>query len=159
MCSFLKRFFLLTGAVLLCAGVAMAQIAPATEFQLDGNPANTSKSCNYGPCDYWNLVNGNGTQGTFTQTPPGLDQSHWTARTFINGEASTLAFTTGGSKDPNDITSWQCTSHNSPDKDTLTNGFVAAYTDSNGDLDLKFGADRASINGDANIGIWFFQQN
>jgi hypothetical protein len=147
-----KRLLLLLGAICCCAAAAMAQIAPTTQFQLDGTGAKNAAypACEYGtPCDYWDLINGNGTVGA---------AGHSTARTFINGEASTLSFTGGGSKDPNDVTSWSCSSTPTPNKDTLTNGYAAAYTASNSDLELIFGADRLSTSGDANIGVWFFQQ-
>lgn len=140
-------------SMLFCAAVAWAQVAPTTQFELDGTAGPISgpgsdQNCTYGVCDFWNLINGNGTGGAAGNS---------VARTFISGEASTLSFTGGGSKDPSDLTSWACSSSPTPDKDTLTNGYAAAYEPS--DLVLAFGADRLSTNGDANIGIWFFQQN
>src|SRR5439155_12483602 len=50
------------------------------------------------------------------------------------------------------------TTTSTPDKDTLTNGYAASYTGTNGDVILVFGAERFAVNGDSNIGIWFFQQ-
>jgi hypothetical protein len=41
----------------------------------------------------------------------------------------------------------------------LNAGYAAAYVGLNKDFFLMFGADRASPSGDANIGIWFFQNN
>ena len=151
----MTRFFLLVCVLLGAAGL-FAQVAPTSEFQLDGTAAQNLSypNCLYGPCDYWNLLNGNG--GPNPTGSPGSSAG----RTFINGEASTLVFIGGGSKDPNDLTSWSCTSKSSPNKDTLTNGYAAGYTNNPAtDLVLVFGADRLSTNGDANIGIWFFQQN
>jgi len=130
---------------------ATAQQAPTGEFQLDGGAAqNTSyPACVYGgTCDYWNLLN-----------PTPAAGAHAGTSVFINGEASTQVFIGGGSKDPNPISSWSCTSKSSPDKDTLTNAYAAAYNAPNGDLVATFGADRFSTNGDANIGIWFFQES
>jgi hypothetical protein len=75
---------------------------------------------------------------------------------FILGTSNTNNFTTGGSKDPNDLNMWAYTSTNTPNKDTLNAGYAAVYEQP--DFDLIFGADRLSPNGDANIGIWFFQQ-
>jgi len=146
----------LVAVAILFAGVAGAQVAPTSLFQLDGTAALNSgyPPCTYSggtaPCDYWDLLNGNGTGGS---------AGHSSVRTFISGEASTEVFIGGGSKDPIDVTSWKCTSKSSPDKDTLTNGYAAAYSAPNGDLVTIFGADRFSTNGDANIGIWFFQQS
>src|SRR6266851_1536550 len=150
------KLFVLVAVAILFAGVAGAQVAPTSLFQLDGTAALNSgyPPCTYSggtaPCDYWDLLNGNGTGGS---------AGHSSVRTFISGEASTEVFIGGGSKDLIDVTSWKCTSKSSPDKDTLTNGYAAAYSAPNGDLVTIFGADRFSVNGDANIGIWFFQQS
>lgn len=158
MCRSSRQFLWLCSVVFLalCSALATAQVAPTSEFQLDGTaaPNGTYPACLYGPCDYWNLLNGNG-----GPNPTGSAGSS-AGRTFINGEASTLVFIGGGSKDPADLTSWSCTSKSSPNKDTLTNGYAAGYTNNPAsDLVLVFGADRLSTSGDANIGIWFFQQN
>src|SRR5215472_4995763 len=155
-----KQFVLLCSfvVVVFCATLARAQVAPTSEFQLDGTaaPNGSYPTCVYGTCDVWDLLNGSGSGGA----NPGGSAGSSAGRTFSNGEASTLVFIGGGSKDPNDLTSWSCTSKSSPNKDTLTNGYAAAYTNNTPkDLVLVFGADRLSTNGDANIGIWFFQQN
>jgi len=128
-------------------------------MQIDGNAAQSASypfTCVYGtPCDYWNLLNGTGkTNGT-----PGLGSSagHSLVRTFIDGTASTDSFTGGGSKDFYDLTSWKWSGSPTPNKDTLNAGYGALYAGTNSDYVLMFGADRASPNGDANIGIWFFQ--
>lgn len=143
---------------MLCAAAAMAQ-APASIFQLDGNAAQSAgyPACTYGTCDYWNLLNGPGGAGvvTATQTPPSAS-GNWSARTFINGTASTDSFTGGGSKDSNLLSQWRWSGGPTPNKDTLNAGYAAGYNE--GDFDVIFGADRASPSGDANIGIWFFQQ-
>src|SRR5215469_11827262 len=155
-----KQFVLLCSLVVVvfCATLARAQVAPTTEFQLDGTatPNGSYPACVYGTCDVWDLLNGSGSGGA----NPGGSAGSSAGRTFSNGEASTLVFIGGGSKDPNDLTSWSCTSKSSPNKDTLTNGYAAGYTNNPAsDLVLVFGADRLSTSGDANIGIWFFQQN
>ena len=78
-------------SVVLCAAAAMAQ-APASIFQLDGDAAQNASysACSYGACDYWNLLNGVGAAGTVTQTQtPPTASGNWSARTFINGTAST----------------------------------------------------------------------
>jgi hypothetical protein len=138
--------------VVVFAAVAMAQVPPTTVFQLDGNAANDNLTCTYGqPCDYWNLLNGAGTAAN-----PGV-AGHSLVRTYISGTASTDSFTTGGSKDSNLISQWAYSSTPTPNKDTINAGYAAAY-EQGGDFELIFGADRASPNGDANIGIWFFQQ-
>ena len=162
-------------SVLLCAAAAMAQIAPTSVFQLDGQTAkNTSwPPCTYidkplttpptetsgQVCDFWNLLNGTGAQGSFQ----GTSGDHWDVRSFVAGSASTNAFTQG-SKDIQDPSQWHYASTPTPDKDTITNGYNASYTRLNPtatdtDTLLIIGAERFSVNGDANIGIWFFQQD
>ncbi|MBI2688994.1 MAG: hypothetical protein HYX27_22050 [Acidobacteria bacterium] len=72
-------------------------------------------------------------------------------------------FTTGGSKDTNDVSQWKNTNGSVPDKDNITNAYAAAYkvnTTSGGTQPhtwIFFGADRFANNGDSNIGFWFFQ--
>jgi uncharacterized repeat protein (TIGR01451 family) len=67
-------------------------------------------------------------------------------------------FTTGGSKDENDIPSWAITDTSVPDKDQLTDAYAAVYQ-AGGDTWVYFGADRFDNDGDAQIGFWFFQGN
>lgn len=139
--------FVVMCCVLLCTAIARAQ-APSTIFQLDGNSANDNLTCTYGqPCDYWNLINASGSSGS--------GRGHSTVNSFINGSVSTLAFTGGGSKDAQPISKWAYASTNTPPKDGLNAGYAAAYAIT--DFDVIFGADRFEGSGDANIGIWFFQ--
>ncbi|HEV2493970.1 MAG TPA: hypothetical protein VG204_12970 [Terriglobia bacterium] len=135
-------------AVTAFCTLALAQ-APASIFQLDGNPANDSLTCTYGPCDYWNLINLTGSSGT--------NRGSSSVNTFILGTTNTLNFQGGGSKDPQPIANWGYTSTSTPNKDTLDAAYAAAYSIS--DFDVIFGADRLSPNGNANIGIWFFQNS
>lgn len=152
----------LTMAISIVPGATLADVAPTSIFQLDGNAASTPlNTCTYGgvpnqPCDYWNLLNGTGnpTVGVGANSSAG----HSDVRTFINGLTATDNFTGGGSKDSNLISQWKYTSTSTPNKDTLNAAYAAAYTQG-GDFELIFGADRLSPNGDANIGIWFFQQD
>jgi len=164
--------FLIVCSVVLCAAAAMAQIAPTTVFQLDGQTALDSlwPPCTYinkpvanpptessATCDYWNLLNGTGAQGSFQ----GGTGDHFDLRTFVSGSSSSDAFTQG-SKDILDPSTWHYSQNPTPDKDTLTNGYTAAYTRVDGlstDTMLILGAERFSTSGDANIGIWFFQQD
>jgi hypothetical protein len=160
-CRTITRF-LLVCSVLLCSAAAMAQ-DPTTIFQLDGKPTDDFLNCVYSSgsppsagteCDYWNLLNGTGGSGPIGT---GSSAGHSSVRTFINGTTNTFNFTGGGSKDPNDLTQWAYTSTSTPNKDTLNAAYAAAYNIT--DFDVIFGADRLSPNGDANIGIWFFQQS
>lgn len=155
-----RSLFVVGAIALLVAGIAfipapaMAQ-APASIFQLDGNSAQTAgyPTCTYGgvptTCDYWNLINLAGSSG--------FGRGHSGVNSFILGTASTDSFTGGGSKDSNLLSQWAYSTTPTPNKDTLNAGYAAAYSVS--DFDVIFGADRLSPNGDANIGIWFFQQN
>ncbi len=90
-------------------------------------------------------------------TGAGSSAGHSSVRTFVDGTASTNSYTGGGSKDANDTSQWRWSGGPTPNKDTFNNGYGAAYTAPNGDFELMFGADRATPSGDANIGIWFFQ--
>jgi hypothetical protein len=167
---FSKRFLMLPSAVLLCAAVAIAQ-APASVVTLDGTVGPTYTSTpppNPPTTDYWNRINGTGALGSvfdgtnfslpYTATKP---YSNFSVNTFVSGAASTDSFQGGGSKDPNQISQWAWSGSPTPDKDTLTNGYAAAYTGAaaGNHTVIVFGADRFSTSGDANIGIWFFQQN
>jgi hypothetical protein len=146
LCSLLPCFF-------LGAAVAAAQVAPTSVFQLDGNPANDHLGV-----DYFNLLNGPGSATasvTVSQTPP-TAAGNWSVRTYVPGVFDTFNFTTGGSKDPNLISQWAYTSTSTPNKDALNAVYAAAYV-ATGHFVLIFGADRLSPNGDANIGLWFFQ--
>ena len=81
---------------------------------------------------------------------------------FFAGAATEAAandstyFTTGGSKDENDIPAWEITSTSVPDKDELLDAYAAVY-EKDGDTWVYFGADRFDNDGDAQIGFWFFQ--
>lgn len=165
-----KRLLLLMGVVCCCAGMAMAQFPPTSIFQLDGEvqPNSNYPQCTYvvkgsnpvttitTTCDSWALLNGSGTVGQFT----GGAGDHWLVRDFAAAGQGGFAFT-GGSKDIlNPAGGWSYSSNPTPDKDTLENVYAAAYAGgTQKDLMLVFGAERNSVLGDANIGIWFFQQD
>ncbi|MHA2406262.1 MAG: hypothetical protein ACXACH_05880, partial [Candidatus Hermodarchaeia archaeon] len=77
----------------------------------------------------------------------------------------TTYFTTGGSKDVNNVDQWMHqTGDVAPDKDEILNAYAAAYSwDPDGfgpetpHLVLYFGLDRFANNGDAQVGFWFFE--
>lgn len=156
------RITLIVCGLMLCTAVAIAQVAPASIFELDGNTF-TQAPIN---CD-WNTLNNQLTANT--TTPAGTCSYNATGPAgygFLVGSPGEPAFTTGGSKDSNDISTggvttsvWAWSNTSTPDKDTLTHGYGASYNaTSNGDKILVFGAERFAVNGDSNIGIWFFQQ-
>src|SRR5206468_1761127 len=151
-CFIPKRFLLASGAVLCGATLALA-VAPTSVFELDGNvaddPSNTIAD--------WNTLNGDCTvQGGGSGSAGGSN-----TRTCIGSENPPKIFTQGGSKDPLDISQWHWKPADTvPDKDTITHAYAASYTASpSGDKVVMVGGDRFAVNGDANIGAWFFQQN
>ena len=83
---------------------------------------------------------------------------------FFVGEASeandndNTYFTTGGSKDENDVPDWAITDNSVPDKDELLDAYAAVYQ-SGGETWVYFGADRFDNDGTAQIGVWFFQDD
>ncbi|NMM33545.1 MAG: hypothetical protein HHJ13_06030, partial [Phycicoccus sp.] len=69
---------------------------------------------------------------------------------------SSSIFWSGGSKDPQDLSSWRWKDGGGlPDKDNLVHGFAARYSGT--DEILFFGSDRYDNSGDAQQGFWFFQ--
>ncbi|MGH9804910.1 MAG: hypothetical protein ACRD4D_07035, partial [Candidatus Acidiferrales bacterium] len=123
-------------------------------FELDGDATDDALVAG----EDWDRVLG---FGSFAGSPAGSDEAH----TFIADGSGATIFTTGGSKDDLNVSSWRHTDGNVPDKDDILNAFAAAYVNptevgSNleGDLILYFGADRFANNGDAQIGFWFFKQ-
>lgn len=156
-----KILFICT--IVVCAAAAMAQVAPTSLFQLDGNAASTPlNTCTYGAltnqlCDYWNLLNGTGSPVDANGFGAGSSAGSSLTRVYIDGTLVTNVLSQG-SKDTNNTTTWAWSGNSSPNKDTFDAGYAAAYQQ-NGDLVLMFGANRVSPNGDANVGIWFFQND
>ena len=161
------RPLLLMGILVAAATVGIAQTPPDTLMQINGNAAsdpNYPIQCVYlnvgsASCDYWNMLNGAGTNAAGGGIGTGSSAGHSLIRTFVSGQSSTDSFQGGGSKDPNLLSQWKWSSSPTPNKDTLNAGYGALYPGLTNDYILMFGADRVSPNGDANIGIWFFQQN
>jgi len=108
-------------------------------FELDGNAVDSAA-----PGADWQ----NGAEGS-------ADQFFAGANTEASANDNTY-FTTGGSKDENDVPSWAITGNPVPDKDELTDAYAAVYQ-SNGETWVYFGADRFDNDGTAQIGFWFFQ--
>src|SRR4029453_12935032 len=147
--------------LLLVGGQAFA-VHDLGLFELDENATNAVAV----PGDDWDQVKA-GTSGAVASVfiadgddfsggvtvPPGLPTD------------DTSYFTTGGSKDVNNINQWRHqTGDVAPDKDEILNAYAAAYVNtvdtpnSNpGDLILYFGLDRFANKGDAQVGFWFFQ--
>src|SRR5207249_11072900 len=128
---------------------------PSSIVPRNGRPPTDCSASRYGTttatCDDRNLTNGNGS------VLSGTGVGHSALNVYIPARSNTFNFTTGGSKDPSPISSWAYGITGTPNKDTLNAAYAAAYSIS--DFDVIFGADRASPSGNANIGIWFFQDN
>jgi hypothetical protein len=76
----------------------------------------------------------------------------------IQDPAPQTIFTQGGSKDTNDVSQWHWKNGSVPDKDNILQAVAAALALPSGDTAIYFAASRFNNNGDADIGLWFFQQ-
>src|SRR5262245_4970607 len=118
-------------------------------FQLDGNTVVDQGV----PGDDWNAIYANG----------GNSFSHKFIGASDEAPANdTTYFTSGGSKDVNDIDEWEWAANDvSPDKNQILDAYAAAYVSNdpsaNGHTILYFGMDRFDTNGDSNVGFWFVQ--
>jgi len=156
-----KRFLAPLGATAILATATVAwAVAPTTVYEIDGNVFDDPGN---GIAD-WNTLNGD------CSAPGGGNigsAGGSNTRTCIASEDPPRIFTQGGSKDPIDISQWHWKAADTvPDKDTITHGYAASYTAtpgaaaiSSGNKVVVMGGDRFAVNGDANIGAWFFQQN
>src|SRR5947207_1885678 len=125
-------------------------------FELDGDATTQNANPNTTPDD-WDRLN---------LPAPGGSPAHSVAHTglLVDTGSSDQIFTTGGSKDQNDLNQWQHTTGSVPDKDDITDAYAAAYVNTVnsggnlvGDLIIYFGMDRFAQNGDSEVGFWFFQ--
>src|SRR2546425_1511122 len=156
----LKRFLAPLGATAILATATVAwAVTPTSIFELDGDVTTGNQSP---PLNDWNLLNGDcSAPGGGSVGSAGSSNT----RTCIGSENPPKIFTQGGSKDPLDISQWHWKPADTvPDKDTITHGYAASYTATIGasviaDKVVVIGGDRFAVNGDANIGAWFFQQN
>src|SRR5687767_11993382 len=141
-------FLLIAACALLFAAGAQA-VHDDGLFELDRNAVDDGLAGNAGGED-WNLVC---PASTPVGTAPGcLGGTAAAVSSFVTDPDGATIFTQGGSKDDLDTGQWRHTDGSVPDKDDLLHGFAARIGDH-----LYFGADRAAANGDAQIGIWFFQ--
>ncbi|HET7279228.1 MAG TPA: hypothetical protein VFJ22_14210 [Dermatophilaceae bacterium] len=151
------------------ASAAYVSIQNNGVFELDGNAVHNS-------IDDWSNVchevrsgtGGGGFPSPFTNSMECVTASNTSGATAVAWESDGAAldgsnynasiFTGGGSKDPQDISSWawKDDAGGLPDKDNLLHSFAARYLSDNKDL-LFFGSDRYDNSGDAVQGYWFFQ--
>jgi hypothetical protein len=108
-------------------------------FELDGN---TQDDPAFGGLDW---------ESTFPPNTP------LTANPIQDPSPLTI-YTQGGSKDTNDVSQWRHKDGSVPNKDDILQAIAAALTLPNGDTAVYFAASRLANNGDAQIGLWFFQQ-
>lgn len=134
-------------SILLLAGLVYA-VHDIGLFELEGNAIDSP----FGPPDDWqNVANGTSSATKVTDGDTGGIIQDPTSQ-FVD-----MIFTGGGSKDDLDVSNWQHTVGSVPDKDNLTDAAAAAYQAPNGDLIIYFMADRFAVNGAAQVGFWFFQ--
>ncbi len=134
-------------------------------FQIEGDvcgggPIPLSASCVDTTGDDWdNLITCSGTLGNCSAVQGNAAE----VPVFVFDPAPNSIFTGGGSKDDLAIEQWQYKNGNVPDKDNLIEAFAAVYLPTSGPRSghklLYFGANRDAVNGDAQIGFWFFRNN
>lgn len=147
-------------ATVLVATLALsAYLAPTAlaahdlrAFELDGNAAN-----------------GGAAGADWATYFPGGGGGDVVASVFVDDGAAppqdTDYYTSGGSKDTNDVTQWEHTDGDvAPDKNEITHAYAVAVRSprdtgrtNEGDLIFYFGADRFGNSGDAQMGFWFFR--
>jgi hypothetical protein len=146
----------ITGVALALAIALVTGVTPALAvhdvglFELDRDAIDSNGAATLP--DDWDTVN--------LPLPLGSGGSSFAHTGVIQeSEPDSSKFTGGGSKDNNDLNQWQfITGNPTPDKDNITNGYAAAYTNpADGDLITYFGLDRKANNGSAQVGFWFFQ--
>jgi hypothetical protein len=138
-----RRFLL--GSLLLVVLVSLfptgaLAVHDAGLFELDANVLDDAAAG-----DDWSNIFAN-TDSAFTDTG------------IVPDPAPLSIFTGGASKDDLDIPGWKHKNGSVPDKDDITNAYAAAYT-SGGDTYVYFGLDRFAVQGSADVGFWFFQDD
>ena len=148
-----------TVAVIALAAVPALAVHDTGVFELDGNATNNPAVAG----DDWDNVCH---QVNSTACPTGSNTTDSIARDWVaEPNLNSTIFTGGGSKDPQDISSWAWKDNAGglPDKDNLLHSFAARYRPSTGTYAgqdvLFFGSDRFDNSGDAQQGFWFFQNS
>jgi hypothetical protein len=129
-------------------------------FELEGNTTDAASTPNLD--DWQNLYSSGGSAASHIQGCTSvITASCFETFSFSPDPAAgdTSYFTQGGSKDRNDVSQWLYTANDqTPDKNDITNAFAASYRNAAAKLQVYFGADRFAVNGDAQMGFWFFQR-
>lgn len=102
-----------------------------------------------------NTVNNPAVTGDDWDSHPGATGNRFLFITDGFGAGDNI-FTTGGSKDDLNTTSWKWTTGSVQDKNDIEHAYAASY-EKNGHTFVYFGLDRFSNNGDAFTGFWFFK--
>jgi hypothetical protein len=133
------------------------------EIQLDGNAVkSTGQPAGSTDWDEINCLNPDIACAGIPSLNPGGGSIAKTGLVVDRPEPTFAQFTTGGSKDEQDITSWKHRSGTPPSKDDLSHAFAAAFNKNVGGINhtiLAFGMDRYDTSGDAQLGFWFLGQN
>jgi len=137
--------------LVLIPGVNMLLATDVVDlFELDGDAYNASAAI-----DDWNVLY------DAWKVDPDVPGGSAVAYTFIKDQLNSKTddiFTTGGSKDVNNITQWRWAEGTVLDKDDIADAYAAAYIDpEDGNVLLYFGLDRYANNGDAMVGFWFLK--
>ena len=152
--SFLKYLALaaaLNGCFFVLAESVWAQtIFP--DFEIEGDAVDDPAGS---PDDWENIWDG----------PNSANASVFLSELFEGKGVDISYFTSGGSKDNQDISAWKITSNSAPDKNQMQNAYAAAYLCPFGgrpdctadDLIVYLGADRYATAGDAQMGFWILR--
>ncbi|MGH2706120.1 MAG: hypothetical protein ACRDJ4_13825 [Actinomycetota bacterium] len=136
------------------------------EFQLDGNTADDAALAE--DFDWESFFNASGAKAPVL---PHASRPGFVDSGFVNdlADPDPTAFQGGDSKDIKDVSVWQCKTRNLPqNKFQLENTYAVAYRADGGDADtlpgdgaliVYAGGERASENGDTNIGVWLLQDS
>ena len=145
-----------------CGGTATGPSAFGGLTGCTGDDWDNLYTCHgtFGDCTTNTAGNPSGGSCTPGQAPPNNCAS--VIAQFKVDPAPFSIFTGGGSKDEQDLSSWQWVDGSVPDKDDIIEAGAALYiVPSNlpraGHHILYFMANRFANNGDAQIGVWFFQ--
>ena len=116
------------------------------------------------PYDWNSLFTGQAAGGVISATGAACQVGSCTG--LINDFAAPFTgdLFTKGSKDVNDVSTWNCTQQATPPKDQLVNAYGAAWTAqapagsiSTGDTVMFLGLERPNTNGNSNAGFWLFK--
>jgi hypothetical protein len=163
----LTAIFSATLLLALLAALPAQAVHDTGAFQLDGDASSATTPIPSTGVDDWDKVchQVTGSDCDTSSDTTGATAVAWSAEPSPNSSF----FTGGGSKDPNDVSAWawKDLAGGLPDKDNLEHGFAVRYslapsaTCPSGGAPtcevIYFGSDRFDNSGDAQQGVWFFQ--